>query len=79
MPRISVCLNYADSDDPHFSGEHWNFDYCRDCYPHVDADALAEARGLPPEAVDDAVEHPEYDSWDYTCEMCGCALGRRDD
>jgi hypothetical protein len=45
MPRIAVCLNYADIDKPHFSGENEYLDYCNGCY----------AAPLPKEVSDGAV------------------------
>lgn len=78
MPRIAVCLNIADSEKPHFSGENLHLDYCRECYRLVDAGDLAASHGLPDEAVDCEVEHPGYETWDYTCESCGAELGMED-
>lgn len=78
MPRIAVCLNYADRDNPRFSGENLHLDYCADCYQEVDISDIAESRQLPDDAVDCGVEHPDYVSWDYTCERCHKRLTEED-
>jgi hypothetical protein len=78
MPRIAVCTNYADRDDPHFSGENEHYDFCCVCYRMADDEDLAEENSVPAEAVDRDVEHPSYDEWDYTCHMCGDTLTVRD-
>lgn len=79
MPRIAVCLNIADRDKPHFSGENEHLDYCRHCYAGVDRQEVAEEYGLPLRAVDEGCDHPPYDGEDYTCEQCGKLLTGRDD
>lgn len=80
MPRIAVCLNIADADKPHFSGENDYLDYCRHCYAEADEQEIADEYSLPVDAVDKiGDEHPPYDGEDYTCEQCGKLLTGRDD
>lgn len=80
MPRIAVCLNIADQDNPRFSGENDYLDYCRQCYAEADEQEIAKAYGLPLEAVDKiGDEHPQYEGDGYTCQKCWKALTRRDD
>jgi hypothetical protein len=80
MPRIAVCLNYEDRDNPRFSGENDYPDYCARCYADADEEAIAEEYGVPVEAVDKiGDEHPPYDDTDYTCTECGKPLTAKDD
>jgi hypothetical protein len=80
MPRIAVCLNIADHDKPRFSGENDYLDYCRQCYAEADEQAIADAYGLPLEAVDKiGDEHPQYAGEDYKCQQCWKLLTARDD
>ena len=79
MPRIAVCLNIADRDKPHFSGENEHLDYCRYCFRNVDDQEVAEDYGLPLRAVDLGCDHPPYDCDDYTCEGCGKSLTEEDE
>jgi len=78
MPRIAVCTNYEDRDTPRFSGENEHYDFCKACYPHVDDEQLAEADGVPVEAVSEDCEHPPYEYEDYECHHCGRTLTARD-
>jgi hypothetical protein len=80
MPRIAVCLNIADQDNPRFSGENDYLDYCAKCYAEVDEADIAEDYKLPLEAVDKIDdEHPQYAGEDYDCECCRKKLTSRDD
>jgi hypothetical protein len=80
MPRIAVCLNYADIDSPRFSGENDYLDYCRKCYEETDEVDVALEYNLPVEAVDKiGDEHPPYEGEDYTCADCNKTLTGKDD
>jgi hypothetical protein len=80
MPRIAVCLNIADIDKPRFSGENDYLDYCRRCYAEANEQEIADAYGLPLDAVDKiADEHPQYTGEGYTCLKCYKTLTARDD
>jgi hypothetical protein len=79
MPRIAVCLNIADQDNPRFSGENDYLDYCRRCYAEANETHIARAYGLPLHAVDKIDdEHPPYEDEDYTCQKCWVKLTARD-
>ena len=80
MPRIAVCLNYEDRDDPRFSGENDYPDYCRQCYAEADEAEIAAEYGVSVDAVDKIDdEHPQYEGEDYTCTACGKLLTAKDD
>jgi hypothetical protein len=80
MPRIAVCLNYADRDKPRFSGENDYLDYCAKCYKKMTEAAVAKAYELPVDAVDKIDdEHPSYTEDDrYECTLCYKKLGMED-
>ena len=81
MPRIAVCLNYADINTPRFSGENDYLDYCAKCYAAADEAQIAAKYGVAVEAVDKIdQEHFDYaDEWEnYTCECCGKRLTAED-
>jgi len=80
MPRIAVCLNIAEINDPHFSGENDYLDYCAKCYEEADEADIAEQYKLPLEAVDKIDdEHPQYAGEDYECHECRRTLTGKDD
>lgn len=81
MPRIAVCLNYADRDSPRFSGENEYLDYCTKCYASQDVAKIAQKYGVPVEAVDKiGDEHFDYAEYgeNYTCERCRKRLTEED-
>lgn len=82
MPRIAVCLNFADpdKDSPLWSGENEYLDYCAECYDDADEADIAEDYKLPLDAVDKiGDEHPQYEGEGYSCECCGEILTSEDD
>jgi len=80
MPRIAVCLNIAEINDPHFSGENDYPDYCRRCYAKASEAKIAQEYGVPLEAVEKiGDEHPGYEGEDYTCTTCNKTLTGKDD
>jgi hypothetical protein len=89
MPRIGITLNYSDRNEPGFSAENENLDFCRVCWPHKAKKIVAGYAGVSEEARKAAFqemsanpegeEHPPYDDCDYSCECCGKLLTNKDD
>ena len=75
MPRISVCHNIADIDQPEFSGDNEYLDYCRCCYAAATQSSVAARYSLPADAVDKCGnDHPDYNEDDCKCDGCGKLL-----